>query len=193
MNWLAHLLLSEPTPAFRIGNLLPDMLPLSELACLPPEFQRGATCHRRIDAFTDSHPVVRRSKNRFSPAFRRFAGILTDMFYDHVLARDWHQYSPVPLPDFIAEIHTSFDHHRKDLSPTTYSELQHMRAENWLNSYGEMTGLHRALECIGKRFRRPVNLGAAMEELELHYQPLCTDFAEFFPELRAHVAAEVKT
>jgi len=187
MNWLAHLLLSEPTSAFRIGNLLPDMLPLAELACLPAEFQRGATCHRRIDAFTDAHPVVRRSRNRFSPTFRRFAGILTDMFYDHVLARDWHRYSSVPLPDFVGEVHASFDLHRDDLSPSTYAGLQHMRAGNWLNSYGEMTGLRTALERIGSRFRRPVNLGDAAAELELHYQPLCADFAEFFPELEAHV------
>ncbi len=187
MNWLAHLLLSEPTSAFRIGNLLPDMLAPAELARLPAEFQRGASCHRRIDAFTDSHPVVRRSRNRISPAFRRFAGILTDMFYDHVLSRDWHQYSAVPLPDFVAEVHASFDHHQNDISASTYAELQHVRAGNWLNSYDQMSGLRTALDRIGRRFRHPVNLGDAMMELELHYQPLCADFAEFFPELRAHV------
>ena len=26
MNWLAHLLLAEPEPAFRIGALLPDLM-----------------------------------------------------------------------------------------------------------------------------------------------------------------------
>ncbi|MDB6137534.1 MAG: hypothetical protein JWO94_606 [Verrucomicrobiaceae bacterium] len=189
MNWLAHLFLSEPSSAFRIGNLLPDLLPPAEVAGLPLDFRRGAECHRRIDAFTDSHPIVRRSKTRISPAFRRFSGILTDMFYDHVLARDWQYYSSIPLAEFVAGVHLSFDHHRQDLPTAAYTELQHMRAGDWLNSYGEMSGLRTATECIGMRFRRPVNLTGGVAELEFHYQPLCADFAEFFPELMAYVAA----
>ena len=31
MNWLAHALLSENTPVFRLGNLLPDFLTAAEL------------------------------------------------------------------------------------------------------------------------------------------------------------------
>ena len=35
MNWLAHLYLSEPTPAFRIGNLLPDLAAAPVLSRCP--------------------------------------------------------------------------------------------------------------------------------------------------------------
>src|SRR5688572_426656 len=100
MNWLAHLLLSEPTPEFRIGNLLPDLLPASELQTLSPIFRRGVECHRRIDAFTDTHPVFRRSVARLVPPHRRFGGVLIDLFYDHFLATNWRQYSPIPLDEF---------------------------------------------------------------------------------------------
>ncbi len=93
MNWLAHLFLSEPTPAFRIGSLLPDILPSRELQHLGREFQRGIERHRQIDAFTDSHAIVRRSILLLGPGFRRFGGILVDMFYDHFLASDWSRYS----------------------------------------------------------------------------------------------------
>src|SRR5262245_27969290 len=103
MNWLAHLLLSEPTSAFRIGSLLPDFVRPPLLAGLPIDFQRGIECHRRIDAFTDAHPIVRRSVGRFVPPYRRFAGILVDVFYDHFLARDWTAHASIPLTDFVGE------------------------------------------------------------------------------------------
>src|SRR4026208_598678 len=109
MNWLAHLYLSEPTPAFRIGNLLPDLVPASELVDLPGDFRRGVEQHRRIDAFTDSHPIVRRSMNRVSPPFRRFAGVLVDVFYDHILAREWNSFSSGPLSEFAQEVYSSFE------------------------------------------------------------------------------------
>ena len=83
MNWLAHLFLSEPSAAFRIGNLLPDLARPSELSGLSTEFIRGMEQHRLIDAFTDSHPVVRRSIARVGPEFRRFGGIFVDIYFDH--------------------------------------------------------------------------------------------------------------
>ncbi|MEI9895635.1 MAG: hypothetical protein WDN28_17535 [Chthoniobacter sp.] len=70
MNWLAHLYLSEPNAAFRLGNLLPDLASATALAGLPGEFQAGIQRHRRIDAFTDRHPVFRRSS---IGSARRFA------------------------------------------------------------------------------------------------------------------------
>src|SRR5258708_512080 len=100
MNWLAHFLLAGPDPAFQGGSILPDLLRPAALAHLSQEYRRGIEHHRLIDAFTDSHPIVRRSMLNFSTPFRRFRGVITDVFYDHFLARDWDSFSPVPLPQF---------------------------------------------------------------------------------------------
>src|SRR5215831_14344940 len=131
VNWLAHLYLSEPNPAFRIGNLLPDLVPVSALSGLSPDILRGVKQHRRIDAFTDTHPVVRQSISRVTPDFRRFGGILIDIFYDHFLARDWRNYSPLPLPAFAEEIYDSFDRCRTEIPSEALVHLQHMRESNW--------------------------------------------------------------
>jgi acyl carrier protein phosphodiesterase len=188
MNWLAHLLLSEPTPAFRIGNLLPDILPSRELESLGREFQRGIRRHRQIDAFTDSHAIVRRSIVLLGPAYRRFGGILTDMFYDHFLACDWHRYSESTLKDFSSTIYSSFDSLRQDLPPTASIRLQQIKAADLLCSYREIDGIRCALDRIGARLRRPVALGESIAELELHYEALHADFTEFFTDLRDYVA-----
>lgn len=184
MNWLAHLLLSEPSPRYRLGNLLPDLVTVNELAGLPAEYQRGIACHRRIDAFTDAHPVVRRSKARIDPEFRRYAGVLVDIFYDHVLAREWNAHSAQPLEELLAEFYTSLEGIRPELSAPILVGLDRMRAANWLGSYGEIAGIERALTRLSRRLTRPVALGTAVRNLERDYELLRADFAEFFPELR---------
>lgn len=189
MNWLAHLYLSEPSPAFRLGNLFPDLLSFPELASLPSEYQPGIEQHRRIDAFTDSHPVVRRSIQRIEPPLRRFGGILCDLFYDHFLANDWSAYSDEPLPDFARAVYASFDTLHGTLSPEALSRLKQMETDDWLCSYRELSGMARALERIGARFRRPVPLVHAIPLLEQHYDAFRADFQAFFPELRSHVAS----
>jgi acyl carrier protein phosphodiesterase len=188
MNWLAHLLLSEPSPEFRIGNLLPDILGQAELAELPEKFQYGISQHFRIDAFTDSHPVVKQSVRRISPQFRRYAGILVDVFYDHILARDWDSHAVVSLEDFAASVYASFDAYRSEIPPTAFSVFERMRAGDWLCSYRQTDGIRLTLDRLGSRLRKPAALGRATEELEFHYTNFQADFTAFFPDLRAKVA-----
>ena len=189
MNWLAHLVLSEPTAAFRIGNLLPDLARASELVNLPPEFRHGVEQHRRIDAFTDSHPIVRRSMRRVGPPFVRYAGILVDIFYDHFLSGDWASWSEVPLPAFTAEVYASFALQRSHIPAGAYARLQQMRTQDWLCSYGRLEGVTETLRRVGLRFRKPVPLGESALVLTEHYEEFRSDFREFFPELWRHVTA----
>lgn len=186
MNWLAHLLLSEPTAAFRIGNMLPDMLRLSDLNAMPLEFQGGIARHRAIDAYTDSHPVVRRSIERIRPPFRRWGGVVVDVFYDHFLARDWALYADVPLEDFAQQIYADFDLCREYLPPKLWPQLQQMKHDDWLCSYREIDGIETALRRMEFRLRKPFALHQATRELENNYDELADDFREFFPQLAKH-------
>ena len=51
--------------------------------------QDGVRLHRLIDGFTDRHPVVRGSIGRIAEQCGWFSGIVIDVYYDHILARDW--------------------------------------------------------------------------------------------------------
>jgi acyl carrier protein phosphodiesterase len=190
VNWLAHSLLSEPTSGFRVGNLLPDLINVSDRARIPAVFHRGVECHRRIDAFTDAHPVVRRSVQRVAPTHRRLAPILVDVFYDHFLSVRWEQYSPVPLADFVREVYASFDEQCAQLPPPVAAALHRMRTENWLECYRDRVGVRLTLERMSRRFRRPVDLVGGAVELERHYDDFGADFDEFFPELRQHIQGD---
>ncbi|MES2573174.1 MAG: ACP phosphodiesterase [Verrucomicrobiota bacterium] len=187
MNWLAHLLLSEPTPEFRLGSILPDLVPSAVLAALPAEFQQGIRRHQRIDAYTDAHALFRLSVQRINPPYRRFGGILIDVFYDHFLARDWHSFSDVPLPRFADEVYASFTARYSDIPPDARQPLQRMQAENWLYSYHEIEGIAAALSRISSRFRRPFDLAPSLLLLERDYELFHSDFSAFFPQLSTYV------
>jgi acyl carrier protein phosphodiesterase len=188
MNWLAHLHLSEPDAAFRVGNLLPDMVSRRGLANLPGDFLPGVRRHYRIDAWTDAHPLVRSGFARFQPPVRRFAGILTDMFFDHFLSVDWERYSETPLPEFISEVYASFDSLSHHIPEEAKPVLERMREQDWLGSYGSRRGIESILHLMSHRLRRPVDLTLAMPVLEEHYEAIRADFHSFFPALRQAVA-----
>jgi acyl carrier protein phosphodiesterase len=188
MNWLAHLYLSEPSPVFRIGNLLPDLAAAPVLEGLGREFRRGMARHRRIDAFTDRNPIFRQSLARIEAPHRRYGGILVDVFYDHFLARDWPSFSSQPLPAFVAEVYASFEPLRAEIPAVAYHRLEQMRANDWLGSYGNLSGIAVTLSRMAARFSRPTPIADAVSVLEQNYGALYSDFLAFFPELVVHVA-----
>jgi acyl carrier protein phosphodiesterase len=184
MNWLAHLVLSESSPAFRVGNVLADILPITELRQLAPPFQPGIARHRAIDSFTDKHPTFKRSVSRLDPRFRRYGAVVMDIFYDHLLTASWNEHVDTRLDEFVEAFHNDVEKCRDDIPANAYAILRHMRAGEWLTSYGDADGVRLTLNRMSRRLRRPFDLGSAADELPRHYDDLTHDFAEFFPQIR---------
>lgn len=191
MNWLAHLLLSEPNVESRLGNLLADIVKGTARQELNSHIQRGIACHQLIDRFTDSHIVVQRSKERINSSYRRFAGVLVDIFYDHFLAKNWSQYSQISLDEFTAEIYQSFRAYQGQIPLIVREVISRVAAEDWLGSYRNVSGVEIALVRISRRLSQRRNkifsLTPAINELIIHYDALEYDFQEFFPELFSYV------
>ena len=45
------------------------------------ELRLGIQMHRTIDAFSDHHPAVHRSKRILTPEYGRLSGVSADVFY----------------------------------------------------------------------------------------------------------------
>jgi acyl carrier protein phosphodiesterase len=183
MNYLAHLFLAGNEPESVIGSLMGDFVKGRVDPTRPAAVQHAIMQHRRIDSFTDAHPLVKRSKRRIRPEFRRYAGILIDVFYDHFLASRWQSYADVSLDEFAAHVYGQVERHLDTLPPRMQSSMRYLLANDLLRSYRTLDGIGQALRGIEGRLRRPSRLGSAVIELENAYPALRDDFHEFFPRL----------
>ncbi len=183
MNYLGHLYLAEDNSASLVGNLLGDFVKGSISAALPDEIRYGIALHRKVDVFTDSHEIVRASMRRITPARRRFAGIMVDMFYDHFLAQNWQRFSDISLQGFSENVYRALLEHHALLPDRLKRMLPYIIEENWLVSYKEIASIDRALNRLSKRFRRENTLLNSAEELAANYKQLEGDFYKFFPDL----------
>ena len=107
MNYLAHLFLSGESTSILVGNFIGDSVRGNQYSTLDPTIQRGVLLHRAIDRFTDTHPVVHRSKQRVQAVTGRYGSVVIDVFYDHFLARDWPCHHPMPLPEYAQSVYTT--------------------------------------------------------------------------------------
>ncbi|MCB1800399.1 MAG: DUF479 domain-containing protein [Gammaproteobacteria bacterium] len=190
MNYLAHLYLADSDPDALVGSLMGDFVKGAiDATRLPgsPALARAIVQHRHIDSFTDAHAVVQRSKQRIRPPYRRYAGILVDVFYDHYLAITWQRYSDVELAAFAQSVYRVMMARLDTLPPRMQRSMRYMIRADLLVSYRDIDGVGRALLGIESRLSRPSGLSAAISELKDNYAELASDFDAFFPQLREYV------
>jgi acyl carrier protein phosphodiesterase len=105
MNYLAHIYLARHSHDAMLGALLGDFVKMDGASLYPNAIAQEIILHRKIDTYTDQHPVIQHARSLFEPNRRRYAGIALDIFYDHVLAKHWQRYSDSDLDHFIQEFY----------------------------------------------------------------------------------------
>ena len=184
MNYLAHLYLADHTGTSLAGSLMGDVVRGPLEGRYPPGIEHGIRLHRHVDSFTDAHPVVRAAKARLQPPYRRYAGILLDVYFDHCLARLWDQYHPQPLEKFARAAYRKLMREGLGLGhPGFLLRLSYLRSRNLLLSYRELSGIEHALQGLSTRLSRANPLASGLVALNPHYTALENDFRVFFPEL----------
>ncbi len=106
MNYLAHIYLAGDSEESLLGNIMGDFVKGSIGDGFHPEIEKGIRTHRKVDVFTDSHEIFRASKKLMSPERRRFAGVIIDLAFDHLLSKNWASYSDTDLEGFIRKTYT---------------------------------------------------------------------------------------
>ena len=183
MNHLAHALLAAESPLLLAGNLAGDFVK-GRLDRLPPTpLIAGIRMHRSIDAYTDRHPVWRRSRGRVEP--RRVSGVIVDIAYDHVLARNFERYCDLSLEEFAARAYRILLDHRALLPPRLGALVPRIAAEDWLVSYRWPEGVERTFARLG---RRMADLAGGAGQVRSRYRSLEADFHEFYPQLAGFAA-----
>ncbi len=155
MNYLAHALLS---PAGRdlvlLGNLACDMLHPADIADLNAEIKEGIDRHQAIDRMTDRHTGFRFVRDSLGRAGHPYAGVLTDILFDHYLAVAWESYCSEDLGAFSDKVYTVL---KKDSSliPGSFSRMTTaLRTQDWFGSYAKRRGLGKALSRLNYRSSR---------------------------------------
>ncbi len=187
MNHLAHALVADRSGTSLVGNLLGDFVKGSPETRYEGELLRGIRLHRRIDVLTDGHRLFRRSRARIRNDLRRYSGILVDLFYDHLLARRWEEYSEVPLPAFADRVYSELEAARDELPDRMQRFVSFMIRTDLLVSYRDQEGIGTALTGISRRMRRRNPLAGAGTELTRIENGLGEDFRGFFPDLLREV------
>lgn len=187
MNFLAHLYLSGHDEQLMIGNFIADSVKGSSYQKFPVGIQKGILLHRAIDFYSDNHPIVLKSVERLRPKYRKYAGVIVDIFYDHFLAKNWKEYSDKPLEQYASEVNSLMIKNILFFPEKSLMFLRYALRTNLLVSYASMEGMGEVLYGMSRRTTFKSNMELAVEDLKIHYSAFGDEFKLFFEDAEKFV------
>ncbi len=184
MNFLAHALLAGDSPALIVGGVVGDWIKGTLPGALPPDLAKGVALHRAIDEHAETHPAFCRSRARVSPQRRRYAGVLVDVFYDHLLAKHWADLHHRPLDEYCSEVYRHIQDRLYDLPSSSHTGLNMMAQQDWLTSYAHIDEVADVLARMSRRARQPNPLVNGEQELLADVEGFTADFYEWLDDAK---------
>lgn len=183
MNYLAHIFLSGHDKSMQTGGFIADFVKGKKAEAYPEAIRRGIQLHREIDAFTDSHEVVRELVRLLRPAFGRYSGIVADMYLDHFLALHFNKYTQISLGKFSRRFYFAAIVRYRHLPPRVKRFIFHFISTNRLKKYSTVDGLKESLLIMAAYKISALNPEEIILFLEGNYAELEALFHKFFPDV----------
>ncbi len=193
MNYLAHAYLSGQDPEVLIGNMMGDAIKgYGFLDKYPKKISTGILLHRFIDDFMDNHELTRQGKKRIWQNYRHYSGVVLDIYYDHLLAKNWSIIVGSDLDEFAKSIYSLLRENRAILPEETQYLSDHMIRHNWLGNYPHLEGIERTFQGLSRRTKFSNNMATAAKDLVLHFEEFEKEFLVFFDEIQSACVQKLK-
>jgi len=188
VNFLAHLCLADGDPGLMLGGLYGDFVRgRRALRAFPEPVRQGIVLHRFIDRRTDHSSVVKKLRPRFPREFRRYAGIVIDLAFDHELAVNWWRYMPGSLERFDLEIRDLLRDNTELMPEGLTRFMDYADMHGLFTAYRELDVTLYALAGLGTRLSRPNPLHRVAEIWPDLAPEFKIAFRQFFPLIQSEV------
>lgn len=158
MNYLGHLFFSNNDTSLMLNNLYGDFVKGKDLSEYPAEVQKGLLLHREIDFYVDHHPAVLELTHKLFDVLPKVSGIAVDLYFDHLLAKNWNKFHPENLTNYLEHFYESINVSEKYYSAEFRFMIEKLVSKNWISYYSQLDGLDKACKGVSRRISFPNTL-----------------------------------
>lgn len=186
MNFVGHIYLSGENEKIAIGNFIGDYVKGKGYEHYPDDIRKGILIHRDIDATMDAHPSFLATRELFRESYGRYAGVVVDMAFDHILTKNWNDWHTIPLKKFTRSFYGLLLKNYRVLPSQVKDFLPFMVQSNRLYSYSSLNGIEKALSIMAKYTSLPDKQAEAISvirnneaEITQHFNLLLGDLSVY--------------
>ncbi|MCB0431453.1 MAG: DUF479 domain-containing protein [Flavobacteriales bacterium] len=184
MNILSHLYLAGDDEGLMVGNFIADAVKGKKHEEYSAPIARGIRMHRFIDSYTDRHPAVLTCKTWLYKEHGKCAGIITDLFFDYLLASKWHAADAKGFRKYTHHAYAVLMRHYLHMPEQMRRMLPYMIKGDWLYRYRNTEGIRRSLEGLEKRTSFPWPMATSVDHLLENEKAWHKQYELFFQALK---------
>ncbi len=190
MNYLGHIYLSSHHDGLLVGNFIADAVKGRPEGRFNADIVRGIVMHRAIDEYTDKHPATKEIVAMLAPQYGRYAAVLVDILYDHLLASGWHHFSAEDITHYANGIYQRLGQYRDHFPDKMQLFYDRMVEYDFITNYGNRYGMEQTLGRLQIRAKTDLPFIEAMDTLEKEKDRLSSLFSLFITDLQQHLQVQ---
>ncbi len=182
MNFLGHIFLSPNDDEILLGNFIADSVKGNPEKFYSGKIVEGIRFHRAIDEFTDNHPLVKQGVQRFRKTQSRYAPVVIDVIYDHILAGNWNEFHSEELNPMAQSVYHRLESQSEHFPVQVERYFPYMKEQNWLYNYQFEWGILKSLEGLDRRSANETQMHLALDVYKESEEAFLAEFKEFIAD-----------
>ncbi|MBX9853650.1 MAG: acyl carrier protein phosphodiesterase [Cytophagaceae bacterium] len=172
-----------------VGTLVPEISRTFGRNTFSIPLKEGIDLNKEIRQFFSDHSSVQRSIGRLSFKYHKSGIDIIELFYDHMLAACWGQYSEVSLDEFSNEAYAEITRDGYLFPYRIKNNFLRIITREFFSNYTSLNGTHYNIQKINKySFARIRPLAEeALLELSEKYSEFKEDFSIFMEDFIQHL------
>lgn len=188
MNYLINIYLSQYLESREkvVGNFMGEFVKSTKYSSLPFSVVEGIFINNRLLTFMKAHPAVIRSRKRVNPRFTKYSMDIVQLFYGHLLAKNWGICNKGHENNFEEAINNTYYTLIENFDNVPYKlrkMLPALISSNGLWNISSIGGLHNFIVDLSSKGFCVANLQNSLQDLMQDYSAFTADFNEFFVDL----------
>lgn len=192
MNYLAHMYFAGDDPDIIFGNFIADFVKGSDFKKYDKGIAEGILMHRKLDNLIDTDPLTGEVRRLYFEEYRHYSGIIVDMIFDHILAKNWEKFHAQSLEDFSQNKYQKLKGYIELMPPNARLLFNAMTSQNWFEKYASQKGIHKALHMMSKRHKFPLDLGDSESIYIEHLKFIDNNMLSFYEKALQQAAGWLK-
>lgn len=169
MNFLAHAFLSNQTPEGFAGTIGGDSVKgRMVLETLSQPYRWAVLEHRHVDSISASLKTTRAVSSLLSEKEKRWSGVLTDIYFDHLLAQNFGRYMEDSVDQYCSLITSTLQNSQSEIPELLLRKLEPILKYQLISACQSIEGVEEVLYRISKRFKRIPDLSLQKHVTILH-------------------------
>lgn len=188
MEILLNAFFSSHDPETMAGSFLGSSYVNNHNNYFNSNIEKGQAISASIDNFIETHPVCQKSVLLLSPKSRKYGSRILRLYYDHLLARHWEQYSEIPFDAFCLEIVDVLKTYNPIFPYKPKRVANRVIRKNLVSTIRTINGLNEYIKDMTRYNSYNSIIQESIGDLVKNYDSFNRDFRIIYPELEKECA-----